>query len=232
MNLRCCTALVAAIMSLGTTSAFQGALSHRHSTMENIVLDRRGCERRGQTRLKTKLQGTALPWIVGSIAGGCTGTPLVIKATGSWYREIELPLITPPDRIFAPVWTTLYGIIGYVGWNVHKKVGWNSTMSLYAFHYILNLLWAPLFFGLQRIRSAQVLNFILLSSLSSAMYLIARISPFSSALLIPYFAWLTFATFLNGAICRLNPTVKGYNEAMLQAGIMRLRSQAGSRVGL
>lgn len=95
----------------------------------------------------------ALPWIVGSIAGGCTGTPLVIKATESWYRDIDLPLFTPPDSVFAPVWTTLYGCIGYAGWLVRKPVGWNNlALRLYAFHYALNLLWAPLFFGLQKVR--------------------------------------------------------------------------------
>ena len=60
----------------------------------------------------------------------------------------------------------------------------------------------------------------------------SSISPLCSPLLVPYLAWLSFATVLNGAICRLNPTVKGYNEAMLQAGIQRLRSEAGKQAGL
>jgi translocator protein len=105
-------------------------------------------------------------------------------------------------------------------------------LRFYAFHYVLNLLWAPLFFGLQRIRAAQVLNFFLLASLGSVMAAVLSISPLCSILLTPYFAWLSFATVLNGAICRLNPTVKGYNEAMLQAGIQRLRAEAGKRAGL
>lgn len=62
--------------------------------------------------------------------------------------------------------------------------------------------------------------------------LFRSISPLASYLLVPYFAWLTFATFLNGAICKLNPTVKGYNDAMLQAGILKLRKEAGRRAGL
>ena len=188
---------------------------------------------KAHTKTELRAYHGAAPWIVGSILGGCTGTPLVIKATSSWYREVELPLFTPPDRIFAPVWTTLYGIIGYVGWTIHRAVGWKSlALKAFAFHYSLNLLWAPLFFGLQRIRAAQVLNFFLISSLGGVMAAFSSISPLCSLLLVPYLAWLSFATVLNGAICRLNPTVKGYNEAMLQAGIQRLRSEAGKQAGL
>ena len=73
---------------------------------------------------------SAVPWVVGSILGGCTGTPLVIKATSSWYREIELPNFTPPDKIFAPVWTALYGTVGYVGWAIHNAVGWKRCVLI------------------------------------------------------------------------------------------------------
>jgi hypothetical protein len=49
------------------------------------------------------------------------------------------------------------------------------------------------------------------------MSLFARIDPFSAYLQIPYLLWLTYATKLNQAVCKLNPTVNGKNAAMEQA---------------
>jgi tryptophan-rich sensory protein len=43
------------------------------------------------------------------------------------------------------------------------------------------------------------------------------VDPTSALLLLPYLGWLTFATFLNQAICKLNPMdSNGYNNAMIQ----------------
>ena len=57
---------------------------------------------------------------------------------------------TPPDRVFAPVWTFLYGCMGVSASLVAAQVPFKSaTMRLFFFHYACNLLWAPLFFGLK-----------------------------------------------------------------------------------
>ena len=57
-------------------------------------------------------------WVAGSILGGAAGTPFVVKATNSWYSDptvLKLPSWTPPNKVFMPVWTVLYGLIGFAG---------------------------------------------------------------------------------------------------------------------
>lgn len=54
----------------------------------------------------------------------------------------------------------------------------------------------------------------------------SEVDPVSTYLLVPYLGWLLFATYLNYAICKRNPTNQGYNNAMLEAGIIRLQKQA------
>ena len=126
-------------------------------------------------------------WVAGSILGGAAGTPFVVKATNSWYSDptvLKLPSWTPPNKIFMPVWTALYGLIG-----------------LAVAHYVANLLWAPLFFGLKKLKLAALLQFGLLGSLAAVWSAFKK----DARLLIPYAAWLAYATVLNLAICRLNP---------------------------
>merc|ERR1719183_3262404 len=129
-------------------------------------------------------------WVAGSILGGAAGTPFVVKATNSWYSDptvLKLPSWTPPNKVFMPVWTVLYGLIGLTGY----RAAVNSALpGLAVGHYIANLAWAPLFFGLKKLKLAAVW---------SAFKKDAR-------LLIPYAAWLSYATILNLAICRLNPS--------------------------
>ena len=152
--------------------------------------------------------GEAALWISSSVAGGMIGTPIVIIVVRSWYRDaLVKPSWCPPDGLFAPVWTMLYALMGYSAL-LAKRAGGSQSMTIKLFfaHYILNLFWAPLFFGLKRLRAACVLNFGLLTSLLVVMKHIHPLNPLASHLLFPYFGWLSFALALNVEICRLNPT--------------------------
>lgn len=166
---------------------------------------------------------------VGHVIGGVTGTPIVLQGTkkGGWYRRISLPPWTPPDRLFGPVWTLLYSLMGVAFSRIGRALGfWSPPALLWLAHYALNLSWAPVFFGMQRLRLALFVNWGLLASLSVIVPWYYKIDPISGMLLIPYAAWLLFATALNAEICRLNPTVKGYNEAKFQAGLLDLQAKA------
>ena len=111
----------------------------------------------------------------------------------------------------------------------------NLALALALGHYVLNLSWAPLFFGMKRFRAAHVLDVGLILSLVLVMSLFWTLDATAGVLLVPYLVWLGFATRLSSDICRLNPTggeEKGYNNAMLQSDIWRLRRLAAERVGL
>lgn len=160
---------------------------------------------------------------IGHILGGTTGTPIVIRATKTWYNRIALPSWTPPNFVFAPVWTLLYGLMGFslsriINSNVSETTR-HAAKVLWAVHYSLNLLWAPAFFGLKYLRLGLVINYFLVATLSLTISHFHRIDPLAAYLQIPYFLWLIYATKLNQSICKLNPTVGGVNEAMTQADL-------------
>ena len=178
------------------------------------------------------------------IAGGLLGVPVVNTATkkpkgidplddglDGWYSRIHLPVWTPPNRLFGPVWTILYASMG---WSLHlvlqhPKVTQSrrqTLLLLWSIHYLSNLLWAPVFFGMKRLRMGLWINYWLTASLLFWMVLVGHFYPLAGALLVPYLAWLVFATILNRDIVRRNPTIQGYNEAMFQADLLQLRQDA------
>lgn len=174
--------------------------------------------------------------ILGHNLGGIAGTPFVISGTkeGGWYRKINLPKITPPDRIFAPVWTTLFTCMGLAVARVYNTTNQATKfpLLLWGMHYALNTIWAPIFFGMKRLRLGLFINFILITSLGTIIPMFYSIDAVSAYLLIPYFGWLTFATYINYAICKLNPTKQGYNNAKLQADIIDLQRKAAEFAGI
>jgi len=166
-------------------------------------------------------------WMVGLVVGGTAGVPAVVGATTTWYRKIPLPSWTPPDRVFAPTWTSLYAMMGLATARVAGVLGVGSATVLhFCMHYAVNLAWAPVFFGLQHLRLAFAMNLLLIGSLAVLVAQYAAVATSAAWLLVPYMAWLLFATALNAAICKLNPTAGAYNNARWQADVAKLQSSA------
>ena len=127
---------------------------------------------------------------------------------GPWYQALRKPSWQPPDWLFGPVWTLIYGLTALAGvkaWRAaadrHKR---ERILVLFAANALLNVLWSELFFGLHRPDWAlwEAAPF-----LASIAVLIAAVRPLSRAaarLLVPYLAWVAFATVLNVAVVRLN----------------------------
>jgi tryptophan-rich sensory protein len=91
----------------------------------------------------------------------------------------------------------------------------------------MNLLWAPVFFQKKMLRAGQAINITLLATLTLILPQFYSLDQNAALLLLPYMCWATFATFLNGNICKRNPTDKyGYNNAKFQAGLIQLQREA------
>mmetsp|Transcript_63490 Transcript_63490/g.143199 ORF Transcript_63490/g.143199 Transcript_63490/m.143199 type:complete len:208 (+) Transcript_63490:72-695(+) len=150
-------------------------------------------------------------WVGTSVLGGMVGTPAVVSSVKGWYAQTKKPRWCPPDGIFAPVWTLLYASMGFAALTIKREVGFNSpAIKLSLAHYILNLTWAPVFFGLgprwsNAISTGAFINIGLVLSLAAIIFEYSRINALAAGLLLPYFAWLAFATALNFEIWRLNP---------------------------
>lgn len=170
---------------------------------------------------------------IGHVLGGTTGVPVVAKGIKTWYKKVNLPPWTPPDRIFAPTWTLLYAAMGVAAGRIYQKVGGVTLpLILWACHYLLNLSWAPVFFGRKRLRLGLWMNLVLLTSLGYIIPLFCQIDALSAKLLLPYLAWLIFATALNWSVCSRNPTVDGYNNAKFEADLDQLQQQAAEYAGV
>ena len=126
---------------------------------------------------------------------------------GEWYERLNKPSWRPPNRLFAPVWTVLYVMIAISGWLVWREAGFAGAalpLAVYALQLILNAAWTPLFFGLHRPDLGFVDIVLVWLSIVATIVLFVPISIAAALLLVPYLAWVTFATALNFAVWRLN----------------------------
>jgi tryptophan-rich sensory protein len=179
---------------------------------------------------------TSLPFALAVVhaIGGCVSVPIVSKAIQIWYRKINLPKWTPPDKIFGPVWTILYSCMGVAVARVIQRVpkgtmlAEHPAIALWLGHYVLNLLWAPVFFGLKRLRMGLMINWLLVGSLSVIIARFQAVDAVAGYLLYPYMAWLIYATALNWAICKRNPTRNGMNDAMFFDDLYKGKKKAPS----
>ena len=127
---------------------------------------------------------------------------------GPWYETLVKPGWTPPNWLFGPVWTLLYVLIAASAWLVWREAGFSGArwaLAAFALQIVLNAAWSWLFFGLQRPDLALVDISLLVTTIVLMVVLYTPISRFAAGLLLPYLAWVSFATALNAAIWKLNP---------------------------
>jgi tryptophan-rich sensory protein len=120
------------------------------------------------------------------------------------YERLDLPAFAPPGWVFGPVWTVLYVLIAVAGWLVWREVGLDRSIAVYAAQLALNALWTPIFFAGDRYGLALVEIVVLLVAVLATIVLFAHRSRPAAWLLMPYAAWVAFATALNAAIVLAN----------------------------
>lgn len=150
-------------------------------------------------------------WFVVSFAASAIGAAATVQA-GAFYGELVQPSWAPPASVFGPVWTVLYALMAIAAWLVWRRGGVRanrSALSLFLLQLALNALWSWLFFawhlgGLAF--AGVVLLWVLIVATLVAFW---RVRPLAGALLIPYLAWVSFASALTYSVWRLNPLVLG-----------------------
>ncbi len=128
---------------------------------------------------------------------------------GEWYASLTKPSWNPPSWIFGPMWTALYLMMATAAWLVWRRGGWagqRGTLSLYLVQLALNAAWTPLFFGLKMPGPAFAEILLLLAAIVATALAFRGVSKVAAALLLPYIAWVAFASFLNFTLWRLNAT--------------------------
>jgi len=146
----------------------------------------------------------AVPILVG-LAGSLFTTA---DSLGNWYANLNKPSFNPPNWIFGPVWTTLYIMMGISAYLVWRK-GLDSkpiriVLVCFIVQLILNAIWTPLFFGLHSPLLGLIDIVLLLNAIIVTVFAFFKISRTAAILLVPYLAWVSFATVLNASIYLLN----------------------------
>ena len=125
----------------------------------------------------------------------------------NWYHSLIRPKFSPPDWVFAPAWSILYmmifiSLIFFVkDGDFDKKI---VPFAIFSLQLMLNVIWTPIFFGAKRILLALFVRVALWFSIIAVIYTFYQYSKFSAILLIPYFLWVSYATYLNYKIWWLN----------------------------
>ena len=133
-------------------------------------------------------------------------------ATGSrvFYEGLQRPDWAPPGTVFGPVWTVLYLVMAVAAWMVWKArdfVGARVALMLFLVQLVLNALWTWLFFAWHQGALAFFEIILLWIAVAMTMNLFRRVRPMAGTLLIPYLAWVTFATALTYAVWKANPGI-------------------------
>jgi benzodiazapine receptor len=139
---------------------------------------------------------------VAAVGGAVTAT-----SVNDWYQTLAKPGFTPPDWLFAPVWTALYALMAIAGWRVWRKAEPGQRrrpLTVFALQLGLNLAWSVLFFGMNLIGAALVEISVLLGAIILTTILFVKSDPLAGALFVPYALWVGYALLLNTSIWILN----------------------------
>ncbi len=126
---------------------------------------------------------------------------------GAWYAGLRKPSWTPPNWLFAPVWTLLYALMAVSAWLVWREAGASGEAGLFVLQLALNAAWSWLFFGLHRPGLAFADIVALWLAILATLVAFWAVRPLAGWLLVPYLAWVTYASTLNAAVWRLNREV-------------------------
>lgn len=140
---------------------------------------------------------------VGLLAGWATQTSVT-----TWYPTLTKPSFTPPDWLFAPVWTLLYAMMGVAAFLVWRRglqrPRVRSALTAFGVQLLLNAGWSFAFFGARSPALGLVVILFLWGTVAWTLDRFFRLQRAAGWLLVPYLAWVTYALALNAAIWRLN----------------------------
>jgi len=150
----------------------------------------------------------ALAGIVGATAlAAAVGTLASLEAS-EFYWVLDAPSWAPPPWLFGPVWTLLYAMMALAAWLVVRERRRSSVMpelALFGAQLALGALWTWLFFRWHQGASAFAEVVVLLCVVGLTALAFSRVRPLAGALMLPYLAWVIFASVLTFSLWQRNP---------------------------
>ncbi len=147
-------------------------------------------------------------WVVLCLGVAALSGWATVEGVRAWYPTIAKPSWTPPSWLFGPVWTVLYAAMGVAAWRVWRIGGFRparGALGLFVAQLAVNGLWSPIFFAWHRLGLATLDIGLLWLLILATIAAFRRHDRVAALLLLPYLAWVSFASALTLAIWRLNP---------------------------
>ena len=126
-----------------------------------------------------------------------------------WYLSLVRPPGTPPNWLFAPVWTTLHVLIGVSAWLVWRRIDVGAdrkraALRLWGWQLALSALWPSVFFAWHAPAAGLAVILLLLATAALTVRAFRPLHRLAAMLLLPYVAWLGYAAYLNAGFWWLN----------------------------
>ncbi len=137
--------------------------------------------------------------LVGAVSGAVTSA-----GVATWYTTLQAPPGTPPNQVFAPVWTLLFIMMGVAAWLVWRRPLHRRALRLWGWQLAVNAAWSQAFFGLHSPALGLAVILVLLPLIALTIRAFARVHALAAALLLPYIVWASYATYLNLGFWWLN----------------------------
>jgi translocator protein len=163
-----------------------------------------------------QLRAAFLRWALVLVTGvellGFLSGQLGDDASSAWFQSLDKPAIFPPPATFGIVWSILFAMIALalaLLISARGAPGRRLAIVAWIVQFILILCWSPLFFGAHQISASLFLLFAVDLAVLVTVWLAWRVRPLAAALLLPFFAWVLFATLLNYEFLAANPDADG-----------------------
>lgn len=139
---------------------------------------------------------------------GVIGSIFTSKSVNTWYTTLQKPSLTPPGSVIGIVWICLFVLMGislYIVWDKWpRNKNSKSALIIFGIQLALNILWSVFFFGLRNPLLAFIEIIILWLMILATIFRFYKVSRTAAYLLVPYILWVSFASYLNLIIWRLN----------------------------
>lgn len=145
-----------------------------------------------------------LGFLSGKLGGG--------MGDSAWFAALRKPSTFPPPLTFAVVWAVLYALMGVAfalvcaAWGARFRV---AAIAAFVIQLAINLAWTPVFFALHEITIALAILLALDIAVLITAALFWRVRRLAGWLMVPYIAWILFATVLNWQFLVQNPGADG-----------------------
>ncbi|HTN15125.1 MAG TPA: TspO/MBR family protein [Sphingomonadaceae bacterium] len=146
--------------------------------------------------------------LLGFLSGAASGS----AAENPWFAALEKPALYPPSVTFPVVWSALYALMGFAAalvaaaWGARGRA---AALVMFTIQFALNLAWSPVFFGLHELHWALYLLGAIDLAVLMTLVLFWRVRWQAGILLLPYLAWVCFASLLTYDLIQLNPKSDG-----------------------